>query len=220
MSSLFKTYPYELEALEYDKKALEPYIDEETLNIHNGKHQQNYVNTLNKIIEENPIYMDWTLDDFFRKENQVYAEIRTGLMRNAGGIYNHEQYFAHMTPNGKEKPEGDLADAIDEYFGSFEGMKNDLMNAALSVFGSGYAYLVVTKQGWLQIITLQNQETPVAYDYTPIVIVDCWEHAYYLKYQNRRADYLENWWKCVNWEKAEEEFQEVYDKVKKFEFGF
>ncbi|MDO4482009.1 MAG: superoxide dismutase [Bacillota bacterium] len=220
MSSLFKTYPYELEALEYDFNALEPYIDAKTVEIHHDRHQRNYVNSLNAVIEENPEYKDWTLDDFFRKEMQIPSDIRHIILRNAGGVYNHEEYFSHMTPDGQLSPEGELADAVEDFFGSVENLKAELKKAALDVFGSGYAYLVVTPQSWLQIITLSNQETPVQFNFKPLLIVDVWEHAYYLGYQNKRADYFDNWWNTVDWKKAEETYEEVNAKNKKFEFGF
>lgn len=220
MSSLFKKYPFELEPLKYDLNQLEPYIDAKTVEIHHDRHQQNYVNSLNAVLEKFPEYQDWTLDDFFRKETQIYAEARTQIMRNAGGIFNHEEYFSHITPNAKSEPEGELADAIVEFFGSFENLKKEFIETALGVFGSGYAYLIVTPQSWLQIISLSNQETPVAYNYTPIVIADVWEHAYYLGYQNKRADYLENLWNLIDWEQAEKIFEKINEKNKKFEFGF
>lgn len=220
MSSLFKTYPFELEPLEYDVTALEPYIDAQTVEIHHGRHQQNYVNTLNAAIEENPEFKEWTLDDFLRKSIQIPSDIREVFARNAGGIYNHEQYFSMMTPNAPVEPEGELADAIKDFYGSMENLKSEMKKEALGVFGSGYAYLVVTPQSWLQIITFSNQDTPVPYNFKPLAVIDVWEHAYYLGYQNKRADYFDNWWNLIDWKKAEEIFEEVNAKNKKFEFDF
>lgn len=220
MSSLFKTYPFELEPLEYDVTALEPYIDAQTVEIHHGRHQQNYVNTLNAAIEENPEFKEWTLDDFLRKSIQIPSDIREVFARNAGGIYNHEQYFSMMAPNAPVEPEGELADAIKDFYGSMENLKSEMKKEALGVFGSGYAYLVVTPQSWLQIITFSNQDTPVPYNFKPLAVIDVWEHAYYLGYQNKRADYFDNWWNLIDWKKAEEIFEEVNAKNKKFEFDF
>ena len=218
MSSLFKTYPFELEPLEYDVNALEPYIDTKTVEIHHGRHQQNYVNTLNAAIEENPEYKEWTLDDFLRKNIQIPSDIRDVFARNAGGVYNHEQYFSMMTPNAPVEPEGELADAVKDFYGSMENLKAEMKREALGVFGSGYACLVVTPQSWLQIITFANQDAPVPYNFKPLAVIDVWEHAYYLGYQNKRADYFDNWWNLIDWKKAEEIFEEVNTKNKKFEF--
>lgn len=220
MSSLHKKYPFELEPLKYEFDALEPYISAKTVEIHHTRHQQNYVNSLNALIEKNPEYMDWTLEDFLRKEVRISSEIRTEILRNAGGIYNHERYFAGMTPNAPKAPEGELRRAINEYFGSLEEIKAEMKQAALDVFGSGYAYLVVTPQSWLQIIGLCNQETPVAYNYEILATVDVWEHAYYLDYMNLRGDYFDNWWNTIDWKPAEEIYNVIYDKNKKFEFDF
>lgn len=220
MSSLLKTYPFVLEPLEYDAKDLEPFIDIQTVEIHHGKHQQNYVNFLNAAIEDNPEYKEWTLDDFLRKNIQIPSDIRDTFVRNAGGIYNHEMYFSMMTPNAKNEPEGELADAVKDFYGSMENLKAELKKEALGVFGSGYSYLVVTPQSWLQIVTFSNQDTPVSYNFKPLAVIDVWEHAYYLKHQNRRADYFDSWWNTIDWEKAEEVYEEVNAKNKKFEFDF
>ena len=218
-NSLLKTYPFELTPLGYEFDALEPHIDARTVEVHHTKHQQNYVNNLNKVIEENPEYKNWTLQKFFQEEMYIPGDIRDAIMQNAGGIYNHELYFASMTPNSPGAPEGDLLENITGYFGSLDAFKAEFKRMALWLFGSGYVHLAATPQSWLQIITQGNQEVAHA-SFTPIITLDVWEHAYYLKNENRRAEYFDHWWNTINWKRAEEIYEEIYAKNKPFEFDF
>lgn len=213
-----QTYPFELKPLPYNYDALEPYIHELTVQIHHDRHQQTYVNNLNAALKNAPEYQNCTLEELLKMPEQIDVEIRTAVLRNAGGVYNHQNYFDGMTPGAKAEPEGNLDASIREYFGSFEKFKKEFSDAAAGVFGSGYALLIATTQGWLQIITLANQDTPVPFNYTPLLTLDVWEHAYYLDYQNLRADYIKQWWNVVNWKAAEELYDVIAQRNKKFSF--
>lgn len=204
-----KTYPFELPALPYAYDALEPYVDKETNMLHHGKHFQAYVNNLNAAIEKYPELHQKDLVELLQNLDALPTEIRTAVRNNGGGVYNHDFYFGIMTPNALGKPVGKLAKAIDEQFGSFEAFKENFHKAALSQFGSGWAWLVADKDGKLQIVTTPNQDVPLNLTVTPIIAIDVWEHAYYLRYQNRRGDYVLNWFNVVNWEKAEEQYQKA-----------
>lgn len=216
-----RTYPFSLKPLPYAYDALEPSIDRETVRIHHDGHLQTYVNNLNAALEKSPQYQDWTLEDILKRPNDIASEVRVPIVRNAGGVYNHEVYFDSMTKDAPAgpSPEGDLFQGIQDYFDSFENFKKAFTDSALAVFGSGYTFLVASPQGWLQIMNFSNQDTlPLSHGYVPILALDVWEHAYYLKYQNKRADYIANWWNTVNWEAAEQAYAMVVKKMKPFSF--
>ncbi|MEG2291238.1 MAG: superoxide dismutase [Clostridium sp.] len=193
---------FTLEPLPYAYDALEPYIDKETMTLHHDKHHQAYVDNLNKALEKYPALYNKSLVELLSSPNKIPADVRTAVLNNAGGDYNHNFFWSIMGPNKGGVPTGDLAKAIDRDFGSFDKFKESFSNAALGRFGSGWAWLLSDKNGKLSIVSTANQDTPIPLNLTPIIAIDVWEHAYYLKYQNRRNEYINNWWNVVNWDNA------------------
>ncbi|MFA5235460.1 MAG: superoxide dismutase [Bacilli bacterium] len=194
-----------LPTLPYAYNALEPYIDERTMNIHHTKHHQAYVNNLNAALEKHPELFAHTLEKLMSNLEAVPEDIRMAVRNNGGGVYNHNLFWLVMGPNSAKKPLPALAQAIDANFGSFEAFKEVFSNAAKTRFGSGWAWLVVTKDGKLKVTSSANQDIPFA-EGRPILLLDVWEHAYYLNYQNRRPDYVNAFWNVVNWEYVEKLF--------------
>ena len=190
---------YELPKLPYAYDALEPHIDARTMEIHYTKHHQAYVDNLNKAIKGTDLEKK-TVEDLISDLNAVPENIRTVVRNNGGGHSNHSFFWNIMGPNAGGEPKGKLADDIKSAFGSFDQFKEKLSAAGVGRFGSGWAWLIATKSGGLEIISTPNQDSPLMDGNTPILGVDVWEHAYYLKYQNRRADYLKAWWNVVNWD--------------------
>ncbi|WMJ22570.1 superoxide dismutase [Paludicola sp. MB14-C6] len=201
-----ETYPFQLKPLNYSYNALEPYIDEETVRIHHDKHLKTYVDNLNKALQPYPEYHNLSLTQLVKNYMQLPTKLQTAVRNNAGGVYNHNLYFDIMNKPSNSTPQGLLEIAINNTFGSFDEMKNHIKAAALGQFGSGYAWLVVDSYGNLKVIPTPNQDTPLPQNTCPILIIDVWEHAYYLKYQNRRAEYIDNWWNVVNWNKVLENY--------------
>lgn len=185
--------------LPYAHDALEPAIDAMTMEIHHGKHHQAYVNNLNKALEGYPDLASKSIEDLLRGINQVPDEIRTAVRNNGGGHANHSLFWPSMSPEGGGEPSGALAAAISSTFGSFDTLKEMLQSAGMTRFGSGWAWLVAS-DGGLDVYSTANQDSPLMQGDTPLLGVDVWEHAYYLKYQNRRAEYLTNWWDVVDWD--------------------
>lgn len=199
-------YPFVNEPLPYAYDALEPYIDEKTMHLHHDKHLQTYIDNLNKILEGYPEFQEWALEQLLFNIASLPAEIQTGVKNNAGGVFNHQFYFDNLkNPSGE--PVGLLSEAITEDFGSFAAFKDKMKAAGLSVFGSGYAWLAVNALGRLTIVTTANQDTPLPLGLCPVLNLDVWEHAYYLKNFNVRANYIENWFHVVNWEQAERNYR-------------
>lgn len=196
--------------LPYAYDALEPFIDEKTMHLHHDRHLQTYINNLNKIMTENPSLQKISLNDLLINANELPKNLRTEIINNAGGIYNHRFFFDGMSPH-PSSPTGALAECINEQFSSFENFKNEFKQAALSVFGSGYAWLVVNN-GKPCIVTFPNQDCPLSYGMTPIIALDVWEHAYYLKYYNMRADYIDAWFNICNWHRASQIFAKYCEK--------
>ena len=192
------TGPYKLPPLPYAPEALEPHIDAETMRIHHGKHHKAYVDNANKLLADQPDLAKLSPEELLQNLDKAPESIRTGLRNNVGGHVNHSAFWLMMSPNGGGAPTGDLAKAIDETFGSYESFKKQFTDAAMKRFGSGWAWLVV-KNGKLSILSTPNQDPPLLEGYKTILGLDVWEHAYYLKYQNRRADYATAWWNVVNW---------------------
>lgn len=191
--------PYTLPNLPYAHDALEPFIDEMTMQIHHGKHHAAYVTNVNKALESAPELADLPVEELLRNINRVPEAIRTAVRNNGGGHANHTLFWEIMGPNQGGAPSGTLADAIGSTFGSFEDFKTKFANAGVTRFGSGWAWLVVKDGGSLDLYSSANQDSPYMDGHTPILGLDVWEHAYYLKYQNRRPDYIANWWNVVNW---------------------
>jgi superoxide dismutase, Fe-Mn family len=190
-----------LPQLPYDFTALEPYIDAQTMQIHHGKHHQAYINNLNNALNKHPELLNKSVEDLLRSINSVPEDIRSAVRNNAGGHHNHSLFWTIMAPAGKGgggEPTGKLADAIKRTFGEFTKFKEQLTNAATGQFGSGWGWLTVAN-GKLEIAGRPNQDSPLMENKLPILGVDVWEHAYYLKYQNRRPDYVAAWWNVVNW---------------------
>ncbi|GAA4070742.1 superoxide dismutase [Amphibacillus indicireducens] len=199
---------FELPELPYAYDALEPHIDKETMSIHHTKHHNTYVSNLNGALEGHSDLENKSLDELLKDLDNLPKEIQTAVRNNGGGHANHSLFWELMSPNGGGSPKGSLAEAIDVKFGSFDQFKEDFKAAATGRFGSGWAWLVVDN-GELAITSTPNQDTPIMEGKTPILGVDVWEHAYYLKYQNKRPDYVSAFWNVVNWDKVAELYQEA-----------
>jgi superoxide dismutase, Fe-Mn family len=196
-----------LPPLPYATNALEPHIDAQTMEIHHGKHHNAYVTNLNAALEKAPELADKSLDDLLRNLNSVPEAVRTAVRNNGGGHWNHSQFWKTMGPNGGGGPTGKLADAINAAFGDFEKFKEAFNAAGVGRFGSGWVWLV-NEGGKLAITSTPNQDNPLMDGKSPPILGnDVWEHAYYLKYQNRRPDYLKAWWNTVNWEEVGKRFK-------------
>lgn len=192
---------FKLPDLGYSFDALEPYIDAKTMEIHHTKHHQAYVDKLNQAIKGHEQHAPASIDEIMRRIDEVPEEIRTAVQNSGGGHANHTLFWQIMTPGGAKEPLGNLADALNSAFGSFNEFKAKLTEAGINRFGSGWAWLV--KNGdKLEVYSTANQDSPLMEGKTPILGLDVWEHAYYLKYQNRRPDYIEAWWNVVNWDEV------------------
>lgn len=197
---------YKLPDLPYAYDALEPYIDEETMKLHHDKHHNTYVENANKALEGHEDLQDLSIEELMAKLNEVPEDIRTAVRNNGGGHANHSLFWEVLSPKGGGEPTGELADAINSAFGSFDQFKTELETAATGQFGSGWGWLVVDN-GDLKVTSTPNQDSPYTDGQTPIFGVDVWEHAYYLKYQNKRPEYLSAIWNVVNWDKVNELYQ-------------
>ncbi|NRB21579.1 superoxide dismutase [Candidatus Dependentiae bacterium] len=200
---------YKLIPLPYAFGALEPYIDALTMEIHHDRHYQGYINKLNAALEKHPELTKKSLAELLLSLDSLPIDVRTAIRNNGGGTYNHAFFWKIMTPNGGGQPGGKLGDAIKKDFGSFDAFQDKFNTAAKTVFGSGWAWLCLDKSGKLQVISTPNQNCPISQDLIPVLGLDVWEHAYYLKYQNKRPDYITAWWHVINWEQAEENFVNV-----------
>ena len=199
--------PFEVPPLPYAYDALEPHIDKETMTIHHDKHHGAYVTNLNAAIEKHPELAGKPAEDLLKSLNSVPEDIRTAVRNNGGGHVNHSLFWKLMKPGGGGPPTGSVAGAINKAFGDFETFKKQFNDAGLKQFGSGWAWLVRGKDGALSIVSTPNQDTPLSQGLHVVLGNDVWEHAYYLKHQNKRADYLSVWWNVVNWETVRERFE-------------
>jgi Fe-Mn family superoxide dismutase len=203
---------FELPPLPYDYNALEPSIDEETMRIHHDKHHGAYVTNLNKAVAGTE-FENMSIEELVQNLDKVPEDKRTAVRNNGGGHINHSMFWVIMGPNGGGQPTGALADAINKQFGSFDAFKEQVNQAGATRFGSGWAWLVVDPSGKLSVLSTPNQDNPLMDGKgTPILGVDVWEHAYYLKYQNKRPDYLNAWWKTVNWGAVADRYQKATSK--------
>lgn len=205
MIFLINCYPFELEPLPYQYDALEPYIDAQTVEIHYNGHLKTYVDNLNKILKNNHQYQNLCLEELIMCSCILPEKIRTDILNNAGGVYNHNLYF-NIMGNKNNVPGEIMENAINNSFGSFEQFKSIFKKSALNRFGSGYAVLASDVCGNLKIISTPNQDTILKTCLRPIMLIDVWEHAYYLKYKNKRANYIENWFNIINWENVENNY--------------
>jgi Fe-Mn family superoxide dismutase len=198
--------PFTVPALPYPTDALEPHIDKMTMEIHHGKHHAAYVNNLNKALESAPDLAMKSIEELLANNCAAVPEnIRTAVRNNGGGHINHSMFWQIMGPNAGGNPVGNLSSAINSSFGSFDAFKEKFNAAAVGRFGSGWAWLLKTGSG-VEITSTPNQDSPVMEGKFPVIGLDVWEHAYYLKYQNRRPDYAGAWWNVVNWQEAEKRF--------------
>lgn len=197
---------YELPPLPYAYNALEPHIDEQTMQIHHDRHHGAYVNNVNNALEGHPDLAGKSVEDLLRSIDSVPESIRTAVRNNGGGHANHSLFWEVLSPNGGGQPTGAVADAIQSTFGSFDKFKEDFGKAAAGRFGSGWAWLVVD-HGKLAITSTPNQDSPYMEGKTPILGLDVWEHAYYLKYQNKRPDYIAAFWNLVNWAEVNKRYE-------------
>ena len=199
---------FTLPALPYDFAALEPHIDAKTMEIHHGKHHQTYVNNLNAAIEKAPELAKKSLDDLLRNVSSLPEAVRTPIRNNAGGHWNHSMFWQIMAPKAGGEPGGKLGQAITSTFGDFAKFREQFSAAGVGRFGSGWAWLISTG-GKLSITSTPNQDNPLMENQKAIMGLDVWEHAYYLKYQNRRPDYIQAWWNVVNWKEIENRFSQT-----------
>ena len=200
--------PYEVPPLPYDYGALEPHIDEQTMHLHHDKHHQAYVDNANKALAGTE-WADRPVEAVLANLEILPEEIRTAVRNNAGGHANHSLFWEIMSPDGGGEPSGALADAISSNFGSLDELKAKVNDAGVKRFGSGWAWLVKDGSGALQVVSTANQDSPVSDGQTPLLGIDVWEHAYYLKYKNLRPDYLKAWWNVVNWGEVARRFSQV-----------
>lgn len=197
---------YELPKLPYEKDALEPHIDAKTMEIHHGKHHQGYTTKVNAALEGHD-FAKLPIEEVLKRIEEVPTDVRQAVINNGGGYANHKLFWTILSPNGGGTPSGELAEAINSEFGSFEKFKDEFSSAAGGQFGSGWGWLCVTSEGKLKVISTANQDSPYMHGLTPILGVDVWEHAYYLHYQNRRPDYISAFWNIVNWDEVAKNYE-------------
>lgn len=199
---------YKLPDLPYAYDALEPHIDEQTMKLHHDKHHNTYVEGVNKAIEGHEELQKLSIEELVAKLDEVPEDIRTAVRNSGGGHANHSLFWEIMSPNGGGEPTGELGDAIKDAFGSFDDFKSEIKAAGTGQFGSGWAWLVVDN-GELKVVNTPNQDSPLTDGKTPIFGVDVWEHAYYLNYQNKRAEYLDAFWNVVNWDEVAKRYNDA-----------
>ncbi|MBE1553937.1 superoxide dismutase [Sporosarcina limicola] len=203
---------FTLPKLQYDYDELEPFIDARTLEIHHGKHHGTYVNNLNKALDGQDELKGKSLEYLLSNLTTLPKEIQTAVRNHGGGHFSHSLFWEVMSPKGGGEPGADIEKAINHHFRTFDNFQNELSQAAISKFGSGYGWLVMDGNE-LSVISTANQDTPLMEGKTPLLVIDVWEHAYYLKYQNRRSEFVTNWWNTVNWDKVNELYLDAKKKV-------
>lgn len=203
---------FELPELEFSPDALEPFIDEQTMIIHHDKHHQTYVDNLNAALDKHAEFRDHSLTDLIRHLAKVPEDIRTAIRNNGGGHYNHSLFWKILIPGGAERPTGGLKTAIDDQLGGFDRFRVDFSAAAAGRFGSGWAWLTLDASHRLHIVSTANQDSPLMDGETPLLGIDVWEHAYYLNYQNRRPEYIENFFHVINWDFVSSVYEDVLNQ--------
>jgi superoxide dismutase, Fe-Mn family len=199
---------FELIKLPYEYNSLEPHIDAQTMEIHYSKHHQGYVNKLNAAIESHPELKDKSAEELLKEVDTLPEDIRTAVINNAGGVVNHNHFWNILSPE-KQEPSGKILEAINKQFSSLDEFKKKFSDAAATRFGSGWAWLISDGSGKLEIVSYPNQDSPLMDNKVPVLGLDVWEHAYYLKYQNKRPDYIEAFWNIINWKKVNEIYSSV-----------
>lgn len=208
-----ETYPFVVQPLPYEYDMLLPVIDAETMSFHHDKHYKTYVDNLNNTLADYPELQKMSLKELLANLESLPAAAQTPIRNNGGGVFNHQLYFDSMkSPMGQE-PFGVLAEAINRDFGSYQQWKEQMRQAAVSKFGSGWAMLIADSEGKLSVVQTGNQDVPDLNEYIPILPIDIWEHAYYLQYQNRRADYAEGWFSLINWKKVARKYEELLSSI-------
>ena len=203
------SYPFELKPLNYEYDALEPFIDKETMELHHSKHLQTYITNLNNALKPHTEFHSWSAGQLVSNLELLPDVIRTTVQNNGGGVYNHILFFDILVRNTHPPTSGPLFNAIHAAFGGIDELKAKLKAAGLAVFGSGWAWLVADKSGKLSIVKTPNQDVPELEKFTPIINLDVWEHAYYLKNQNRRPEYIDNYLNVINWQEAERNYAQI-----------
>ena len=191
---------FKLPDLPYSYDALEPNMDSKTVEVHHDKHHAGYTTKLNAALEKYPQFYEKDIVEILSDLNRIPEEVRTAVRNNGGGYYHHNLWWEQLTPKGGGNPTGKILDAINKKFGSFESFKKEINDKTIAVFGSGWGWLCKDKSDELVIATTANQDSPVTNGLHPVLTIDVWEHAYYLKYQNRRPEFVENFWNIINWE--------------------
>ena len=197
----------------YAYEAMEPYIDKKTMYLHHDKHLQTYIDNLNRTLSSYPEYQGWTLEQLVINAPCLPKEIQADMKNNSGGVFNHRFYFSNLANPASPQPVGILDQSIRNEFGSHAEFQRQFKASALSVFGSGYAWLVVNAAGRLSIITTKNQDTPLEMGLVPVLNIDVWEHAYYLKHYNQRAGYIDDWFHIVNWDGANQNYMRCFPTI-------
>ena len=198
---------FKLPELQYSYDALEPHIDARTMEIHHSKHHNGYTNKLNATLDKYPDLERKSITELLGDLNKVPADIRRAVRNNGGGFYNHKFFWKGMSPDGGGEPAGGLAEAINAAFGDFAAFRDEFSKAAATHFGSGWAWLNKKADGNLMVNSTLNQDSPISEGLIPLLCIDVWEHAYYLKYQNRRGDFITGWWNVVNWDEVAQRFE-------------
>lgn len=206
-------YPYVLQELPYSYNALEPYIDERTMYFHHDKHYKGYVEKLNDALSKWPEGQSRDLVEILSNPDSIPSHIRAAVINNGGGTWIHTMFWNIMSPYGGQEPAGEFAQIISDFFGSFQAFKEQFLMNAANFFGSGWSWLVINSEGSLKIVSTRGHDLPQAQGLQPLLVIDVWEHAYYLKFQNRRHEYIQNWWHVVNWPYV----MELYNKYKNLE---
>ncbi len=201
-------YPFILAPLPYPYNLLEPYIDTQTMHLHHDHHMKAYVDKLNALLANYPAYQNWTLTQLITQAGRLPAAIREGVRANAGGVYNHQFYFQNMTPARQQQPSAEFQKALAQSFGSISAFQSAMNAAGLARLGSGWVWLIRDRSRELKILSTANQDTPLGQNRKPLLCIDVWEHAYYLKYKYQRNRYLEYWWNIANYAFAEERWRQ------------